>query len=320
MKNRILISGSMAFDLLLTHEGSFLDALDPAALHNLSVCYNTPTFAKAFGGNAVSIGWTFKLLGQDPHILSAVGSDGDDFIELLKEKGIDVSDIARLEDCKTATFIAGTDTTNRQISFFHDGANGKREWPKDLEKRTKNVAYAIITPTIPYLTLEGMHWCKAHAIPCFFDPGQRVMQFTPDEMWEAIRLSAGVFVNAYEADLLTNRLGKTIEKIAHETPFIVVTRDADGFILYEGGRSVGLPRCNADNVVDPTGAGDAFRAGFITGLLHGWTHEQCGQLGAAVASKSVENRGVIMQELDMDDVYDRAEKAYGERLPSLGAF
>src|SRR3989338_2050311 len=315
-KKRILVSGSLAFDLLLTHEGSFLDALDASALHHLSVCYNTPHYGRGFGGNAGSTGRAFSLLGQRPDILSAVGADAGDYLAFFEKETMETDGIARHADCNTATCIIGTDNHGHQITFFHDGANAKRVWP-DMTELSLTLACAIIAPTEPPLTLEGLRSCKKHNVPCFFDPGQRVPQFTQQQLWEAIELSSGVFINAYEAELLTHRLETTAEKIAKRTPFLVVTRDADGFILYEGGRSVGLPRCNADTVVDPTGAGDAFRAGFITGLLQQWPHEHCGQLGAAVASVSVEHRGVILPSLDMDAVYARAEKAYGQPLPRL---
>jgi adenosine kinase len=313
----ILVSGSLAFDLLLRYDGSFVDSLDPAGMEHLSVCYYTPTYARLFGGNGGAVAWTLALLGENARLLSTVGSDGGDYVDFLADGGVDASGIERLDDCQTATCIIGSDSKGRQISFWHEGANGRHAWrnpPPDVSSASR---FAIALPMQAGPMLDMLRWCKAHDIRCFFDPGQRMTQLTTEELREAMELSSGMFMNSYEAELLASRLGTTIEKIAKDLPFLVVTRDASGFMLYEKGRSVGLPRCDADKVANPTGAGDAFRAGFITGLNHGWTLEQCGQLGAAVASKCVEQPGVIIPSLDIDRVYDRAEKAYGRRLPTL---
>lgn len=316
MPRSILISGSLAFDLLLEHDGSFLDALDASALQHLSVCYNTPQFARAYGGNAVSTGWTLRLLGEKPLIHGSVGDDAQEYLTFLREGGVDTSCIAVHADRKTATCIIGSDRKGHQITFFHDGANALRTSPP-TDVRISEIGYAIIAPTEPSFTLEMLRWCAGHGIPCLFDPGQRVLQFSPEQLKEAMGLAAGTFVNAYEADLLAGHLGLTHQKIARMTPFLVVTRDVEGFVLYEHERSVGLPRCDAETVVDPTGAGDAFRAGFLTGLLRKWPLEQCGMLGSAVGSKAVEHRGVVLPKLDLDELYARAEKAYGVRLPGL---
>lgn len=311
----VLVSGSLAFDLLMRHEGSFLDHIDPAALQNLSVCFYTPHYARAYGGNGGSISWTLALLGTKTAVSATVGMDGQEYANFLRNGGVDVSPIVKIPDQHTATCIIGTDTSGHQITFFHDGANAAHRAPTDGE--IKKAGLAIAAPTQPAIMLDMLRRCKASNVPCLFDPGQRVVLFTPEELREAMGLSAGMFVNAYEADLLAGRLGVSLQKAALLAPFLVVTQDAQGFTIHHDHRSEGYPRCDAEGVIDPTGAGDALRAGFITGLLRGWPLAQCGMLGAAVASVSVQHRGVIVPTLDITDVYARAKKAYGMELPTL---
>jgi adenosine kinase len=313
----LLVSGSLAFDLLLEYEGSFTDALESGGLEHLSVCYYTPSYTRMFGGNGGAVAWTLGLLQQNPCLLSTVGADGEDYIAFLKKGGVDTSHIEQLPDAKTATCIIGSDTKGHQISFWHEGANGKRVW-KDIDAKTAASArFAIALPMQGELSLAMLRWCHQNKITCFFDPGQRMTQLTIEELREAMSLSGGMFMNSYEAELLAEKLETTIEKIAKELPFLVVTRDTSGFTIYEKDRSIGLPRCDAETVVNPTGAGDAFRAGFITGMQQGWTLEQCGMLGAAVASKCVEHLGVIIPSLDLGEIYARVKKAYDVALPPL---
>lgn len=313
----ILVSGSVAFDLLMEYEGSFTDALESGGLEHLSVCYYTPTYTRMFGGNGGAVAWTLALLKQHPTLLTTVGADGGDYVEFLKKGGVDTSHVEELAGAKTATCIIGTDTKGHQISFWHEGANGLRTWKDVKKKAAQDIRYAIALPMQAELSLAMLRWCAANNIVCFFDPGQRMTQLTTEELKEAMRLSGGMFMNSYEAELLAARLETTIEKIARDLPFLVVTRDASGFVIYEKERSIGLPRCDAESVVNPTGAGDAFRAGFITGLMKGWPLEQCGMLGAAVGSKCVEHQGVIIPSLNMKELYARIQKAYGKTLPPL---
>lgn len=309
---KVLVNGCVAIDIFLSHEGSFIDFLG-GDLQNLAVCYQTPHLTRRIGGNGANVAWTLKLLGQEPLLIATVGKDGDECLDLLKSRSIDTSHIRKLDDCVTATSFIGTDTHDHQITFFHVGADARRTW--DDEKL--DAAYAIVPPTDAPIAIAMLRSCKERGIPCVLDIGPRLLRYSVEDLWEAVRLSAGVMLNAYEAELLTTRLETTEHKIAKEAGFFVVTRDANGFLIHTADHVIGYPRCDADNVVNPTGAGDAFRAGFITGMMHGWTMDQAGQLGASAASFVVEQQGTLLMETTKEQVWARAEKTYGQPLPRL---
>ena len=314
MKNRkVLVAGSVAYDTFLHYGKSFVDGIDPKALDELSMSFLMESCTKNFGGTGLNSAWNLKLIGLDPILTATVGRDGDTCLQLLKEKKIRTDLIRKLDDEVTANATIATDSEGHQITFFHSGASGLRSWPVDLNP--KDIGYAIITPSSPTLTLTGLLWCKEKNIPCIFDPGQELLSFSKEEVLQAIALSAGVVMNAYEAGLLTTLIDKPEEKIAKLTPYFIVTHGHHGFVIYEGQKMEGRPRVDADIVINPTGAGDAFRAGVIYGRLHDWTLMEGAQLGAALASKVVEQEGALLPDIDIDEIRERAKKTYGSPLP-----
>lgn len=314
MKTRkVLVAGSVAYDTFLHYGKSFVDGIDPKALDELSMSFLMESCTKNFGGTGLNSTWNLKLIGLDPLLSATVGKDGDTCLQLLKEKKIRTDLIRKLEDEVTANATIATDSEGHQITFFHSGASGLRSWPPDLDP--KGIGAAIIGPATPSLTLTGLHWCKEHDIPCIFDPGQELLGFNREQVLQAIEWSAGVVMNAYEAGLLTSLIDKPVEKIAKLTPYLIITHGHHGFVIYEGQKMEGRPRVDADKVVNPTGAGDAFRAGVIYGRLHDWTLMEGAQLGAALASKVVEQEGALLPSVDMKEVRARAEKTYGSALP-----
>lgn len=314
MKTRkVLVAGSVAYDTFLHYGKSFVDGIDPKALDELSMSFLMESCTKNFGGTGLNSAWNLKLIGLDPLLSATVGKDGDTCLQLLKEKKIRTNLIRKLEDEVTANATIATDSEGHQITFFHSGASALRSWPLDLDP--KDIGYAIIGPSAPTITLTGLHWCKEKGIPCIFDPGQELLGFDQAQVLQAIALSAGVVMNAYEAGLLTSLIDKPVEKISKLTPYLIITHGHHGFVIYEGQKMEGRPRVDADVVVNPTGAGDAFRAGVIYGRLHGWTLMEGAQLGAALASKIVEQEGALLPNVDMKEIRARAEKTYGSSLP-----
>ncbi len=313
---KILVTGSIAYDLLLTHDGSFLDGIDPAHLERLSVNFLTPHFERHHGGTAANIGWNLRLLNQDSLVVATVGSDGGSYLALLEERGIGMDFVETRSDAMSSTAIIVTDSDGRQISFFHPGADARGQWP-DLAEQRDDIAYAIVGPRDAGMMMQGVRWCGEFAVPFLFDPGQATNALSADELLHAIRLSGGLIVNAYEWALVAEKTRLTYDDALELTDFVVVTHAEEGLTIYSHGRTMVIPVCRAEQVVNPTGAGDALRAGFLTGLSAGWTLEQCGRLGASVASFVVEQEGTLIDALDLNDVLGRAEVMYGEVLPEL---
>lgn len=314
---KILVTGSVAYDLLLHYEGSFTEAIDPNRLEELSMAFVTPHFERHHGGTGANIAWNLRLLNQDPLLVSTVGNDGGAYMEILEKRKISTSHVEVLKKAATATAIVASDNHEHQITFYHPGADSLGSWPKDLSKEKKNIAYAIIAPRDPTVMKAAMQWCQKNKVPYLFDPGQQVLSFSKKELEEAVKGSHGVVTNAYEWGLLSTRLAKSITEILKLTKMIIVTHAEQGLTVYSRDETLVLPACETSEVVNPTGAGDGFRAGLLTGLSAKWSIMNAARLGASLASFIVEQEGALLDSIDLNAVMGRAETTYGEVLPAL---
>ncbi|PIQ76851.1 hypothetical protein COU78_00950 [Candidatus Peregrinibacteria bacterium CG10_big_fil_rev_8_21_14_0_10_49_24] len=314
--SRILVTGSVAYDLLLTYDGSFTDALNPEALDSLSVGYVTPHFAKHHGGTGANIAWGLSLLGQNPLLVATVGSDGGAYLSLLEERGVRTNNIQQLNDAFTSTAIIGTDDLEHQIIFYHPGADAKGVWP-DLADDRDDIEYAIVSPRDATVMMNALAWCDEFGVKALFDPGQQVMSFSADTLMRAIGHSQGIIANMFEWSVITETLNTTEGDLLQYVPFIVVTRGEKGAQIFTKEDAMDVPACTAERVVNPTGAGDALRAGLLTGLSNGWSLQDSVRLGAAMGSFAVESEGTLLDSLDMDHLHERVRAAYGEELPAL---
>lgn len=310
---KFLVNGSVAFDLLLSHEGSFLSGIDPKNLDRLSVNYLAQGFKRHHGGVAANIGWNLALLGHEPVLLAAVGHDGDDYLKLLKSKGVDVSHIETVSDAITATAVIATDLDERQISFFHPGADASGTLP-DFSS-LKDVSFAIMGPRNPMLMLEGAERCKKASIPFLFDPGQLVHAFGQDEFRRAITGSRGLVVNEYEWGLASGKLGWKEDEVVAACGLLIETLGDKGIRFVTTDGELIVPACAPTRVVNPTGAGDAARAGFLIGLASGWSLRDTGRLAAVLGCLLVEQEGTLLDALDRAMIQKRAKENYGEELP-----
>lgn len=312
---KVLVTGSVAYDVLLGYEGSFADAIDPKSLQNLSLSFFSPRFARHHGGTAANIAWNLKLLGGDPLVVSAVGTDGGSYKALLSERGIDCRYIQEIADHVTATAIIGTDRDERQIAFFHPGADAAGTWP-DLAEERDDLLYAIVSARDTRQMTEAMLWCEKMKVPVFFDPGQQIIAFSADELMRLTRMGCGVIVNDYEWSLLKDALNVSEKNVKDMVPLAIVTHGEKGVTVLSKEGEMGLKACKPDRIIDPTGAGDAFRGGLLFGLSQGWNVRSACQLGAAMGSKAVSQEGTLMDTLDVEEVRARAEETYGEKLPA----
>lgn len=305
----------MAYDVLLGYDGSFKDAIG-SDLSTLSVSFFSPRYAKHHGGTGSNISWTLATLGAKPMLVTTIGNDGLEYKDFLKARGVDVTHIEQKKEHVTATAIIGTDNAERQIAFFHPGADAHGDWP-ELSDDREDLAYAIVSPRNPLLVMEAVRWCDKWKVPLLFDPGQIIIALSPDELAAAIKVSTGVICNNYEWDLLSEKTGMKEKDVLKHTEYLVVTHGEGGVSIHTRDKKHDLRACAADKVVNPTGAGDALRAGFLTGIVSGWDLEKSGMLGAGVASFVVEQEGTLLDMLDMDEVRSRVKQTYGVDLPKL---
>lgn len=310
---KYLVNGSIAFDLLLSHDGSFLAGIDAKNLEKLSVNYLAPGLVKHHGGTAANICWNLALLGHEPLAIGAVGLDGHAYLALLRERGVITNLVERREDSVTATAVIATDSSERQISFFHPGADGLATLPDFSDE--ENIAFAIMSPRNPVLMLKGAHLCHKLKIPYLFDPGQVVHAFSNDELRQAVTTSAGLVVNEYEWQLASAKLGWTAEDVVSHCGMLVVTLGEKGVRICTKKETVEIPACKAEKVINPTGAGDAVRAGLLIGLSSKWSLTDTGRLAAILGCLLVEQEGTLLNALDTDMLQSRAMENYGAKLP-----
>lgn len=312
--SRVLVSGSIAYDILFGFEGSFLDTIKPGALETLSVAFVSPHRVRQYGGTGVNVAWGMRALEQDPLLVGAVGSDGQEYLNLLKQKRIGTDYVEKLKNHVTATAIITTDSQERQITFFHPGADAHATWPSS-ELEQEDISLAIASPRDPLAVQACIAWCNARNIPVFFDPGQGIGAFGKEELRRLTAASAGIIVNEYEWAVLQDATGYDENTITELTPLAVITRGERG-LTYISREKIGeVAACRADRVINPTGAGDALRAGLLTGIKAGWPLRDACRLGCAMGSFAVEIDGTLIC-ASRDDIFKRAKAAYQEPLPA----
>jgi adenosine kinase len=310
---RFLVHGSIAYDLLLTYDGSFVDALDPKALDRLSVSYLMPRFKRHHGGTAANIAWNLRLLNQEPLMVGSVGSDGGPYLSLLQGRGIDTRYVQEIKNQSTATAIVATDDAEHQITFFHPGADAHGELPK-LDDERDDLKFAIISPRDPVFMLRATAQCQELKIPYLFDPGQQSHIFTRDEFRRAVSGSAGLIVNEYEWTLAEKKLEWDKKQVIDSCGLLIITLGDKGMVLTDRKEKAVVHSCKPDKVVNPTGAGDAARAGILYGLAAKWPLKKTGQLAAIMGSFLVEQEGTLLDNLDREMIQERALESYGEEL------
>lgn len=281
----------------------------------LSISFQPERYVKRRGGTGANIAWHLALLGSHPLLIANIGDDGTDYRDELEQRGVDITYVSQSPANMTSTGVCCTDTREHQIWFFYRGADGDNTWPDIAQEQSDTLSVAIIAPRYSLRMLEGLRWCKAKGIPVIFDPGQEILQFNERELAEAVEGATGVIANAFEWELLRKQLNVTPEDIAKRIDYLIVTQGEEGHTIYTKEGSEHFPRCNCDTFVNPTGAGDAFRAGLLTGLMQQWSLADASKLGASLASFVAEQEGTQLPSIGLTRVFERAALNYGAPLP-----
>ena len=285
-----LICGSLAFDTIATFPGRFAQQIMPDQLHILNVSFLVPTLRREFGGCAGNIAYSLSQLGGQPLIMATVGTDGAEYLQRVASWGASTALIRTVPDTHTAQAIIITDTDNNQITAFHPGAMQSAHLtvvPPDTDIRV-----AIIAPDGRDAMLQHAAQLAQAKIPFIFDPGQGLPMFDGAELRSFVEQATWVAVNDYEAQMLCERTGQTLESLSRShLRGIVVTLGAEGCDLWQDGVRMRVPGRAAETVVDPTGCGDAFRAALLHGIEQDWSLERCVQLGNRVGAIKVACRG-----------------------------
>lgn len=291
-----LICGSFAFDTIMTFDGQFSEQILPQQIHNLNVSFLVPTLRRDFGGCAGNIAYSLKLLGGEPLPMATLGDDGDIYVERIRQLGISDRYVRKVAGTYTAQAMIMTDRDNNQITAFHPGA--MMEAHTNQIGTDSNIRIAIISPDGRDAMLQHAAQLVAAQIPFVFDPGQGLPMFSADELKSFIGQATWITVNDYEAKLLVDRTGWSLEKISRQVQGLVVTLGALGCSLWIDGIETIIPPVQPTAVVDPTGCGDAWRGALLFGLEQDWSLEKCAHLGNRVGALKVAQKGPQNYRLD----------------------
>lgn len=292
-----LICGSLAFDTITTFPGRFAQQILPEQLHILNVSFLVPTLRREFGGCAGNIAYTLSQLGGEPLVMAACGSDGQDYLQRIRAWGASTEFVREVTDQRTAQAIIITDTDNNQITAFHPGAMQSAHLtavPTD-----RGIGVAIVAPDGRDAMLAHAAQLSSAGIPFVFDPGQGLPMFDGPELQGFVEQATWVALNDYEARMLCDRTGQTLETLSRShLRGVIVTLGAQGCELWQQGVRSHVPGVAATRLLDPTGCGDAFRGALLYGIERGWSLERCVELGNRVGAIKITCLGGQNHRLD----------------------
>lgn len=292
-----LISGSLAFDTITNFPGRFAQQILPEQLHILNVSFLVPTLRREFGGCAGNIAYTLSLLGGQPLVMAAVGPDGKDYLDRIESWGATTQYVQTIADSHTAQAIIITDADNNQITAFHPGAmQSAHLQPVPVRD---DIRVAIVAPDGRDAMLQHAAQLERARIPFIFDPGQGLPMFDGAELMRFVGQATWIAVNDYEAQMLCDRTGQTLESLSRShLRGMVVTLGASGCDVWQQGARTHVPGIAASSIVDPTGCGDAFRAALLYGIEKGWALQRCAELGNRIGAIKIACRGGQNHTLD----------------------
>jgi adenosine kinase len=307
-----LICGSMAYDTVMVFEGKFRDHILADRLHVLNVAFLVPSMRRNFGGCAGNIAYNLKLLGGDGLIMATVGHDFTPYAGWLEQTGLPQTHVRALADQFTAQAYITTDMENNQITAFHPGAMNYSHLNKVSD--SSGIKLGIVAPDGRQGMLEHAEQFAAAGIPFIFDPGQGLPMFGETELRAFIERASWVAVNDYEASLLAERSGWSLEKIATQVRALIVTRGAEGSWILADGQRLEIPVAKTARIADPTGCGDAYRAGLLFGLERGFDWHTTGRVAALLAGIKIEQHGTQQHRCGADEFRDRFQAEFGYSL------
>lgn len=307
---RIFISGSLAYDRIMDFPGHFADHILPDKIHVLNVCFNINGLAEKFGGTAGNIAYTLALLGEKPYIVAAAGDDFDNYEMWLTQNHLPSRWIKRVPGVLTAGAYITTDLDDNQITAFNPGAmaHGAELPPLD---GSKNDAVVFIGPGNKTDMSSFAKKARDAGVPFFFDPGQSLNIWQGDELRDAVSGALCFISNDYELSLFLQMTQWTLEKLHEHVEVVITTRGPEGSIVDSGRERILVPAIPVPKVVDPTGAGDAFRAGLLMGWRMGMTWDTSCQMGAVTAAYAIEHYGTQEHYLAWEGFCRRYELYFG---------
>ena len=308
----VLICGSMAYDNIMVFPGRFKEHILPDQLHILNVAFLVPEIRKEFGGCAGNIAYNLRLLGEQPTIMATVGDDFPIYADRLRDNSLEQHFISTIDGTLTAQAYITTDLDDNQITAFHPGA---------MDYSHQNTVPTDSDITLGMISPDGRQGMIDHAqqfadanIPFIFDPGQGLPMFDGDDLKRFIDQATWVAVNDYEGQLLQERTGWSLETIATHVDALIVTRGGSGSSIYADGHEQEIPVVEPTEILDPTGCGDAYRAGLVFGISRGLPWKDTGRLASLIGARKIAHRGTQNHVMNLEDLQQEFAAAFGYAL------
>ena len=308
----VLICGSFAYDTIMVFQDRFKNHILPDQVHILNVCFIVPHMRREFGGCAGNIAYNLKLLGGEPLPMGTVGDDFRTYAEWMDSCGIDRTHVTPVPGTYTAQAYITTDMDDNQITAFHPGAMNEAQ--RNRVDAVDGVELGILAPDGREAMIEHARQYADRGIPFVFDPGQGLPMFGKPELDEFISRASYITVNDYESRLLQEKTGRGLEDIAGQVEAMVVTRGGEGSRIYTGGDTIEIPTAAVGEVVDPTGCGDAYRAGLLYGLSRGFDWETTGRIASLSGAIKIEKHGTQNHEFTPETFARRYEESFDRAI------
>ncbi len=305
---KTLICGSLAFDNIMVFPDRFKNHILPEQIHILNVAFLVPEMRREFGGCAGNIAYNLMLLGGDAEIMATVGDDAQPYLDRLQRMGLSRKHIRQVPGSFTAQAFITTDLDDNQITAFHPGAMSFSHLNK-VDRA--NARLGIVAPDGREGMLQHARDFAEAGVPFIFDPGQGMPMFNGDELLDFLQLADYACFNDYEAKLLCDRTGRSLEQLALLVQALIVTRGGEGSEIYADGQRHEIPCVEAEAIVDPTGCGDAYRAGLLYGIAHGFDWPKIGRLAAVMGAIKIAQRGGQNHQPRREEIAARYERAFG---------
>jgi adenosine kinase len=307
---QILISGSLAYDRIMDFPGQFKDHILPDKIHILNVCFTVNGLTEKFGGTAGNIAYSLALLGERPMILATAGKDFDSYRRWLRRHGLPLDGIVSIPEEFTASAYITTDKRDNQITGFNPGAmKFPSQYPIDGLKAGQ--AVAIVSPGNLDDMLGYSRKYKTSGIPYICDPGQSIPALSPQQMMEFLTGAAVLISNDYELEMIQKKTGLDAKELLGRVGAMITTLGEEGAEIQNGAEKIRIPAVPVSAVKDPTGAGDAFRAGLIKGLVDGKELTDAARVGATCAAYAVERLGTQEHRFTPEDFWERHRRIFG---------
>lgn len=310
----IVITGSFAFDYIMHFPGYFTDHILPDKLDRISLSFLVDDMQRVYGGCAPNIAYSLALLGERPRLMTTAGKDAGEYVQWLSEQGIDTSLTRICEDCFTASFFVSTDLAQNQIASFYAGAMARARDLSfyDVQPRPD---LTIISPNDPQAMARYARECRELGIPYIYDPSQQVARVEGRELAEGLTGAHILIMNDYEYGILQKKTGLNQDELLHRVPTIIVTCGEKGSEIITADETIHIPVARPKAVLEPTGVGDAFRAGLIKGLAHNLPWPITGRIAALAAVYVLEHPGPQPQPYTMEEFAQRFKENFAMELP-----